>query len=156
MEDLDVETNRRDITTLLKDGMMEVIMIEGKDGKMVPSLQLKNKSAWYKTLNINSHQFGMMAEYLETFAMFANTVKYHMSKPMADVLSLQIKEFAEILRYSIDAKSSETMRNKRNAQTSMIDKYLENKQEKVIDLKGEMKRTFGDMLMGKESEKATN
>lgn len=156
MEGSDPENNRRDVTSLLKDGLAEIVTVKGKDGKPQQILQIKNRAAWYKTHNINSDQFGMMAQYLEDFASYAKIVKHHMSKAMSDVLSSQINEEADIIRLSIDAKSSETMRNKRNAQTSLIDKYLENKQERVIDVKGELKRTLGDMIMGKEAEKSAS
>ena len=152
----DPEANRRDITTLLKDGLLKVVERKGKDGKPEYTYEVNNKSAWYKTHSINSAQFGLMAQYVEDFAAYEDTVKYHMSKPMADVLSLQIKNQAEVLRLSIDAKSSETMRNNRNAQTSLVDKYLENRQERIIDVKGELKRSLSDMAMGKEASQASN
>src|SRR3990167_2068564 len=150
----DPEANRRDITTLLKDGLLKVVEHKGKDGKIEYSYEVNNKSAWYKTHSINSASFGMMAQYVEDFASYEETVKYHMNKSMATVIALQIKNEADVLRLSIDAKSSETMRNDRNAQTSLVDKYLENRQERVIDVKGELKRSIADMTMGREAQEA--
>lgn len=156
MQDFDNDTNRQSALTLLKDALSEIVMEKGKDDKPVATLQINSLAAWYKTQNINSWQFGMLAEYLEDFASHAETVQYSMSAPMAEVLSKQIKMQANVIRRAIDAKSSETMRNKRNAQTSLLDKLTENKQERVIDVKGELKRSIGDMMMGKESAKATD
>lgn len=155
MENLDSDINHKDITTLIKDGILRVVTRQGKDGKMELTYEVNNKSAWWKTHSINYSGFGLMGEYLEDFESIAEFVFYRMSKPMADVLSKQILRQADTMRYSIDAKSSETMRDSRNAQTSLIDKYLANKQERVLDIKGELKRSMMDMISGKEAHKAT-
>jgi hypothetical protein len=155
VENLDSDINHKDITTLIKDGILRVVTRQGKDGKMELTYEVNNKSAWWKTHSINYSGFGLMGEYLEDFESIAEFVFYRMSKPMADVLSKQILRQADTMRYSIDAKSSETMRDSRNAQTSLIDKYLANKQERVLDIKGELKRSMMDMISGKEAHKAT-
>ena len=151
----DQEINHRDFTTVLKDGMYEVVYKEGKDGKPEPIATIDSKSAWWKTHFINDDGFGMMGEYLEDFGTFIDTVKYHMSKPMADVLSIQLKAQYNVMRHAIDAKSSETMSDKNNKQTALGDKYLANKQERLIDIKGELGRSVTDMLTGKEAHEAS-
>ena len=46
------------------------------------------------------------------------------------------------------------MRDGKNAQTSVIDKYLKNKQERVIDLKGEMAKSgLAGIFGSKEAER---
>ena len=150
----DQEINRHDFTTVLKDGMYEVIYQETKDGKMQPIASVDSKSAWWKTHFINSYRFGMMGEYLEDFGSFIDTVKYHMSKPMADVLEVQIKGMYNVMRHAVDAKSSETMSNKNNKQTALGDKYLNNKQERLVDIRGEVGKSITDSIMGKEAHDA--
>lgn len=156
MENLDNDINHKDITTLLKDGLLRIVERPGKDGKTEISYEVNNKSAWWKTHSINYAGFGMMGEYLEDFESLADFVTYRMSEPMAQVLSKQILKQADTIRYSIDAKSSETMRDKRNAQTSLIDKYLANKQERILEMKGELKRSLSDMALGKEASRSTD
>ena len=151
----DQEINHRDFTTVLKDGMYEVKQIPGKDGNLESVATIDSKSAWWKTHFINDDGFGMMGEYLEEFGTFIDTVKYHMSKPMADVLELQIKGQYDVMRHAIDAKSSETMADKRNKQTALGDKYLANKQERIVDIKGELGRSISDIITGKEVDKGT-
>ena len=150
----DQEINHRDFTTVLKDGMYELTYKEGKDGKPEASYVVDSKSAWWKTHFINSYRFGLMGEYLEDFGSFIDTVKYHMSKPMADVLEVQVKGMYNVMRHSVDAKSSETLSNKNNKQTALGDKYLNNKQERLIDIKGEVGKSITDSIMGKEAHDA--
>ena len=156
MENLDSDINHKDITTLLKDGLLRIVERSGKDGKTEISYEVNNKSAWWKTHSINYAGFGMMGEYLEDFESLAEFVYYRMSRPMAEVLAKQILKQADTVRYSIDAKSSETMRDTRNAQTSLIDKYLANKQERILEMKGELKKSMMDTITGKEAHRTTD
>jgi hypothetical protein len=151
VSDEDQEINHRDFTTVLKDGMYKVEQIENKDGKPVSQYIIDAKSAWYKTHFINSFRFGMMGEYLEEFGSYIDTVKYHMSEPMAKVLEVQLQGMYDVMRHAVDAKSSETMSDKNNKQTALGDKYLNNKQERLIDIKGEIGKSLSDSIMGKEA-----
>lgn len=153
--ELDAEINHRDFTTVLKDGMLKVVPRPGKDGKLEPVYEIDSKSAWWKTHFINSFRFGMMGEYLEDFGTFADIVKYHMSKPMADVLAIQINGQYDVMKHAIDAKSSETMSNQHNKQTALGDKYLQNKQERLVDIKGEVGKSITDSIMGREAHDAS-
>ena len=153
--ELDAEINHRDFTTVLKDGMLKVVLRPGKDGKLEPSYEIDSKSAWWKTHFINSYSFGMMGEYLEDFGAFEEIVKYHMSKPMAEVLASQIHAQYEVMKHAIDAKSSETMSNQHNKQTALGDKYLQNKQERLVDIKGEIGKSITDSIMGRETNEAS-
>lgn len=151
----DYEQNHKDITSLLKDGLTMPVPVIGPDGQPAIEWRVDGKSAWWKTHNINSSRFGLLAESVESLEALANDAEYNMSAPRAAVIREQILGIVNVLRKSIDAKSSETMRDKRTAQTSLTDKYLKNKQERVIDLKGEAKRSLMDAITGKEAEKST-
>jgi hypothetical protein len=150
----DYEQNQKDITSIMKDGMLFPAIVEGPDGNPITEWRIKSKSAWWKTHNINHHAFGLAAEAIEYVFVLGQDAKYHMSVPRAQVMELQITQLVDdVLKLSIDAKSSESMRDGKNAQTSVIDKYLRNKQERVIDLKGEMKKSMFEGVFGrKEAE----
>jgi len=151
----DFEQNQKDITSIIKDGMSEVVKVEGPDGIPLDQLRIKAKSAYWKTHNVNYHAFGLAAEAFENLAVLGMDAKYHTSGPRAAVIERQITEYVEdVLKLSIDAKSSESMRDGRNAQTSLVDKYLRNKQERVVDLKGEVSKSmFAGILGQKEAER---
>lgn len=152
----DYEVNHRDITSIMKDGMIVAVEKKGKDGKPEIEWRINDKSAWWKTHVINSPRFGLLAEALEDFATLINDCKYSMSAPRAAVVEKQLLGIVDVYRRSIDAKSSETMRDGRNAQTALVDKYLRNKQERVYDIKDGLKKSFLDGILGKESDKAAD
>lgn len=142
----------------MKDGMVVPVTVEGPDGNPVIEWRIKSKSAWWKTHNINHHAFGLAAEAVEYLFVVGQDARHSMSAPRAMVMEKQITELVEdVLKLSIDAKSSESMRDGKNAQTSVIDKYLRNKQERVIDLKGELKKSmFAGVFGDKEAERASD
>ena len=154
-ENTDYEQNRSDITSIIKDGMIKPIEVTGADGLPKLDYVIDSKSAYWKTHNINSDRFGLLAEAVEYLDVIGDDAKYNMSAPRALVLKTQISALVNnVLKKAIDAKSSETMRDKRSAQTSMVDKYLKRSQERIIDLKGDAKKSLLSGILGRESEKA--
>ena len=147
------EMNHRDITAMIKDGMIKTVVTEGKDGKPEIELRIDDRSAWWKTHIINSSRFGRLARAVESFEALAHEAQYNMSAQRAAVIKEQVLKFVDVERKAIDAKSSEAMRDGRNATTSLVDKYLKNKQERVLDVKGEVKRSLLDAVRGKELER---
>lgn len=154
---LSYEQDQRDFTTLLKDGMILPVKTIGEDGHEKITFVIDNKSAYWKTHNINSYRFGLLAEAVEYLDTLGDDAEYNMSKPRAEVIKKQINAIVHnILKKSIDAKSSETMRDGRNAQTSLTDKYLKRKQETVLDVHGEVKKSVLDSIFGKKAEQASD
>jgi len=155
----DSEQNQKDITSILKDGMIQEF--ERRDestGEIIKDFKINSKAAWWKTHNINHMGFGILAEAVEYLAVLANDAKFSMSLPRANLIAGQIMSLVEqVLKLSIDAKSSETMRDGRNAQTSMVDKYLRNKQERVLDIKGDkIQSSMMDAIRGKSAENSAD
>jgi len=75
-----------------------------------------------------------------------------MSRNKANALSEQIKELVIAYQYSIDSKSSESIRENGSAQSTLIDKIARNKIERSYQVKGEKRRSFLDAMMGKDKE----
>ena len=75
-----------------------------------------------------------------------------MTKKRADFMSAQIMQIGSSYRRSIDAKSSESTRDKNNTSSTLIDKINRNKVEKYYNVKGEGKKTFWQGLVGKDAE----
>ena len=78
-----------------------------------------------------------------------------MSKPRAVVMTQQIMAIGASFRRSMDAKSSESLRDKLNTQSTLIDKLNRTKSERAITLKGEMKKSFMDGMLGREGQRET-
>jgi len=75
-----------------------------------------------------------------------------MSRRKATALSEQIKELVIAYQYSIDSKSSESIRENGSAQSTLIDKIARNKIERSYQVKGEKSRSFLDAMMGRDKE----
>ena len=75
-----------------------------------------------------------------------------MSRNKANALSNQIKELVIAYQYSIDSKSSESIRENGSAQSTLIDKIARNKIERSYQVKGEKGRSMLDALMGKDRD----
>ena len=75
-----------------------------------------------------------------------------MSRSKAIALSEQIKELVIAYQYSIDSKSSESIRENGSAQSTLIDKIARNKIERSYQVKGEKSRSFLDAMMGRDKE----
>ena len=146
------QTNHRDITAMIKDGMIKTVVTEGKDGRPELELRVDERAAWWKTHIINSSRFGRLARAVESFESLADEAIYNMSPQRAGLIAAQILKVVDVERKAIDAKSSEAMRDGRNATTSLVDKYLKNKQERILDVKGNVKQSMLDGLMGKKVE----
>ena len=137
----------------LSDACQVVEEVTLPDGTIEKQLITKPEIAWWKTLLVNSPTFGRFAFELKNFAGMAEQCYYNMSKPRAMVMDGQIMAMDESFRRSIDAKSSESLRDKLNTQSTLIDKLNRTKSERAITLKGEMKKSFMDGMLGREGQR---
>lgn len=76
-----------------------------------------------------------------------------MSPQRAEVMSNQIMDIVTSYKRSTDAKSSESLRDKHNTQSTLIDKINRGKIERAITLKGEAKASMMDGFMGKDGNR---
>ena len=113
---------------------------------------LNPKRVWYKTHIVNSPTFGRFVFELENFGNKAAQCFNNMSKARALVIASQIADLVESFNYSIDAKSSESLRDKNNTQTTLIDKINRYRIEKAYHVKGEMKKSFMDGMLGRDGQ----
>ena len=77
---------------------------------------------------------------------------FFMPADRARIIQMQIQEIGKDWRYSIDAKSSESLRDIRNSQATLLDKMQKNKIEKAYTLKGDLKKSMMDGWLGREVE----
>lgn len=157
-ENVDFDQNRSEITSLIKDGMIMPIHTTGEDGKPTTEYIINSADAFWQTKNISSHRFGLMAEAVEYLDVLMDDAIYNMSGPRAEVIMKQGKAIVnKVLKLSISAKSSENMKDKKSGGSSLTDKYLKRSSERIIDLKGDMKKAgFMGIFGEKEAERATD
>ena len=120
----ETQKSNQDLIDLLVDACQTVDYIEDPitPGKFAKQLILDPEKVWWKTHLINSPTFGMFAKVLIDLESMATDAKNHMSPQRAQVLQEQLLKYCQGYRYSIDAKSSETLRDKHNTQPSLLDK----------------------------------
>lgn len=142
-----------DLIDILIEAAQKVEEVDQPDGSKQKQMVADPEILWWKTNIVNSPHFGRFAYELKGFEHLAEQCYNNMSNPRAAVMAQQILAIASSFRRSIDAKSSESLRDKQNTQSTLIDKINRNKIEKAFTLKGEAKRTFKDALLGKEAER---
>ncbi len=152
LENPEFEVAHRDITAILKDGMQKKVYIDKADGTKELMQTVDERSAWWKTHHVASPRFGRMATILEHFLGIGEDTKNHLNIEWATVLKEQILNIGDHYMKGIDAKSSETMKDKNTSQTSLVDKYLKNKQERVVSLKDDAKRGMFEGMFGSKKE----
>ena len=77
----------------------------------------------------------------------------NMCEERARNLGYEIMEIGISYRRSIDAKSSESQRDKQNSQSTLIDKINKNKVERVYTMKDKVKGSLFDSIIGRDAER---
>lgn len=112
---------------------------------------LDPEKAWWKTQIVNSPTFARFAFELKELERLAEDCENNMSGPRAIKIGEQIKAIGLDYRYSIDAKSSESLRDKHNTQATLLDKMQKNRIERAYTLKGEAQKGLMRGLFGGNS-----
>lgn len=148
IQESDKPTN--DIVDMIIEGCQSIETVKNRDGTESKQLALNPKKVWYKTHIVNSPTFGRYVLYREMLEDKASQTFFHMSQERAHVMANQIIDLCESYDYSIDAKSSECLRDSNNTQSTLIDKINRNKIERQYTVKDEVKRGIMDGFLGKK------
>ncbi len=148
----DSTPSHHDGIDLLVDACQTLETVQNMDGSVSKQIVLDPEKAWWKTHVVNSPYFARFAFELKEFERLASESIHHMTQKRAQVLIRQILEIGLGYRYSIDAKSSESLRDKQNTQSTLLDKLQKNKIERAITLKGETKNSLLNSWLGKEAQ----
>ncbi len=146
----DESEKRNDAIDFLIDGMQDVIQVKQDDGTIKRETQFNPEIAWYKGHIINQ-PFGRHALYIKRTEHLARQAHFHMSPDRATNIETGLLDIVEDYKRSIDAKSSETWKDKVNSQSALIHILSKNKVEKVYSVKGAAKKTLLDGIMGRDA-----
>lgn len=141
-----------DVIDLISTAAHHMELVE-KDGVMVKELVLDPESLYWATRSVNSTTLGRFVFELKLLESLAFECVNHMSFNRARVLREQLLRLIDGFKKSIDSKASESKRDDRNSQLTLIDKLSKNKQEKVYTIEGDMKKSFLSGLMGDDIDK---
>lgn len=147
------QKENNDLVDLLTTSFQKVEDFETDDGKPDKRLVIDPKTAWWQLHNVASNTLGRLALELEQFERKAEEAKHHMCTERAVVFGKQIQGIVDSYKYSIDAKSSESLSDKNNAIQTLTDKIKSNKIERRYVMKDEVKKSMWDGLVGKDRER---
>jgi len=142
-----------DLIDILIESSQTIEELEGPDGVKQKSLVLDPEILWWKTGIINSPTFGRFAFELKELERQAEECFDNMPRDRAYEMAKDVLEIGKSYRRSIDAKSSESLRDKNNTQSTLIDKINKNKIEKAYTIKGEHGKSLLAGIIGRDQEK---
>ena len=148
----ETQKTHNDVMDLLVDACQSIETVQNPDGSLTKQLILDPQKAWWKTHLVNSPTFARFAFELLEFERLAGDAVYNMCEERARVLIQQILSIGQAFRYSIDAKSSESLRDKQNTQATLLDKMQKNKIERAYTLKGDAKKSMFDGFLSRDAE----
>ena len=142
-----------DLIDVIVQASQKSVDVEQKDGSMTKENILDPEIVWWKTGSVNANTFARFAFELKEWERMAFEAFGNMTADRAKQLANQIIEIGSSYRRSVDAKSSESQRDKINSQSTLIDKINKNKIERVYTTKGEVKKSMMDIFMGRDKER---
>lgn len=150
IQESDKPTN--DIVDMIIEGCQSVESVKQRDGTELKTLTLNPKKVWLKTNIVNSPNYGRYTLFREMLENKAGQCFYHMSQERASIMARQIVDLCDSYDYSIDAKSSEILRDKNNTQSNLIDKINRNKIERQYTIKDAAKQGIMDGFLGRKTQ----
>ena len=140
------------LVDILVQSVQRLEELPQEDGTTQKSLVIDPMSMYYKTLVVASPLLARFVYELENFGNMALQAKNFMSAQRAYAFSEQIKKLVQAYMYSLDSKSSESIRINGSSQSTLVDKIARNKIERSYNVKGEKTRSFIDAMLGKDKE----
>jgi hypothetical protein len=142
---------------LLIDVILEAckkpVTYRDENNKEFTNLELDAKSVWYKTHIINANSFGRYTRTKEFFFNLGRRAIRHMTIYRARDMQEQINQICSGMDYSIDAKSSESVRDSNNIQSTLLDKINKSIVEKRYSMADNMPKSAAASFLGKDMEK---
>ena len=146
------EPEHKDLVDVLIQSSQRVEESTLEDGTIQKNLVIDPLSMYYKTLIVSSPYLGGLVYEMEVLSNLAKQCKHFMAGVRAVALAQQIDSLVAAIRYSLDSKSSESIRDNGSAQSTYVDRVNKTKTERSYQVKGEKSRSFLDAMMGKEKE----
>ena len=150
----DQRVQAQDVLDFIADGCQTIEEIQTDNG-IEKQLIIVPKKIGYKTQSVSSIYYGDFVTESENFLNLSEQCMYNMSSPMANSVKRTIEGIFRAWDFGMDAKSSESMRDRTNAQTTLVDKFVRNKQERIVTLKDEVGRSLKEAILGREAKSAT-
>jgi len=142
-----------DLIDVIVKAAHNVEEVKQDDGSIARELVLNPESLWWKTGLINSPTFGRFAFILKEWERQAVDVFDNTYIDRAVEFAKDIMDIGKSFRSSIDAKSSESLRDKNNTQATLVDKIIRKRVERAYTLKGQAGKSVLDGVLGRDQER---
>ena len=142
-----------DLIDIVIQSAQKTVDVTQKDGSITKEQIIDEETIWCKTLSVASNTLGRCIFELKEWERAAFSASVNMNQERAENIAHELMEVGVSYRRSIDSKSSESMRDPRNSQSTLLDKINRNKVEKIHTFRGDIKRSMFDVILGKEVEK---
>ena len=128
---------------------IEIYEIEGK----LERVQSNDfESIYWSTRNVASANFSRFVLRLKELENLGRQSKNHMMPERAKVIEDGIIAIVTAYKYSIDSKSSESVLDKNNKQSTLVDKFFQQKIEKRYTTNEKMKSSTLSSLIGRDKQ----
>ena len=144
------DQTQKDLLDYLTEAGQKVEEIENPDGTFSKVLTTDPETAYWKTQIVNSPTFSRFVFELKNLERLGLQALNHMSRERGMILKKQIDGVISAYKYSVDAKSSESLRDKDNSQSTLIDKLNRVKIEKSVNVTGDKAKSLMDIVTGKD------
>jgi hypothetical protein len=142
-----------DLISLLLEAANEIVERKDENGQFQQVVIPDSESIWMQTKMVNSPTFARYVLKLRDLYDLGMAAGDYMCAERATVIQKQVIGKYKSHKYSIDAKSSETLRDKHNSQSSLNHIILRQHQERSVTVKGEAGKSMMDGIMGREAQK---
>jgi len=145
-------SDHNDTVDIVFQSVQKTKEITNDDGKKEYIQVMDDLALWCKTLSVASNKLSQVIYEMMEFMRIGLSAEKYMSKERAAVWRETTLGIVESIKKSLDSKSSESIRNKDNAQGTLIDKINKNSVEKIYTMKDTAKRGIFDSILQKEAE----
>ena len=145
-----------DMTDLVLQSVQTSKQITDDDGKITIVQYMDDLSLWCKTLSVASNTLSQVIFELMEWIRNGVAARNNMCLERAIDWEKETMAIAESVRKALDSKSSESMVNKDNKQSTLLDKVNRSSSEKIYTMKENASKSLWDSIMGKEKDKMSD
>lgn len=148
--------DHNDTVDIVFQSVQKTIDQADADGNITKIQVMDDLSLWCKTLMVGSNTLGQTIFEMMEFMRNGFLAYTNMPKERAELWVGEVQEIVESVKKTLDSKSSESIRNKENSQSTLIDKINKNSVEKIYTMKETAKKSLWDSIIGKEKDKMSD
>ena len=135
-----------DAADLLIESIHGVVERFDENGQIVRTIEPDDESLFWRLLEINSPNFGGSVYEIKKFERQLRSTFDGLPYEMAEMIQNQGLMIIKGYKYAFASKSSETIRDKLTAQSSLMHQFLRDHAEKTVTIKDEAKKGLGQSL----------